>query len=158
MKSIPMVKVLLFVSLLIGLFTFSIVNTHTVSANEHSQQENFNKVYKIAKKQLGKKYVYGSTGPKSFDCSGFVKYVYKHGVGKDLPRTAQSQYKSSKKVSKHHLKPGDLVFFGGNKRSIYHVGMYIGKGKMIDSQNRGVVRENVKAPWWHAVGYSRIMK
>jgi len=34
--------------------------------------------------------------------------------------------------------------------------MYIGKGKMIDAQNRGVVREAVHAPWWHAVGYARV--
>lgn len=113
------------------------------------------KVYSQARKQLGKRYVYGAVGPNSFDCSGFSKYVYKKSINKTLPRTAQSQYNSYKKTSTKTRKAGDLVFFGSSKKRISHVGIYVGNGKMIDAQNRGVVTEKVVSPWWHCVGYCR---
>lgn len=113
------------------------------------------KIYSQARKQLGKRYVYGAVGPKYFDCSGLSKYVYKKAINKTLPRTAQSQYNKYKKASTSSRKKGDLVFFGGSKRSISHVGIYVGNGKMIDAQNRGVLTEKVASPWWHCVGYCR---
>ncbi len=116
----------------------------------------YSKLHKVAKAQLGKPYGWGSTGPSRFDCSGFTGYVYKKGASKKIPRTAQAQYNKYKHVSYKNIKKGDLVFFGGSKHSISHVGMYVGGGRMIDSQNRGVVTEAVHAPWWHAVGYARV--
>ncbi|WP_203639643.1 MULTISPECIES: C40 family peptidase [Levilactobacillus] len=116
----------------------------------------YDKIHKVAKAQLGKPYGWGSTGPSRFDCSGFTSYVYKKGASKQIPRTAQAQYNKYKHVSYKNIKKGDLVFFGGSKRSISHVGLYVGNGRMIDSQNRGVVTEAVHAPWWHAVGYARV--
>ncbi|WP_203642408.1 C40 family peptidase [Levilactobacillus andaensis] len=116
----------------------------------------YSKIHKVAKAQLGKPYGWGSTGPSSFDCSGFTSYVYKKGASKSIPRTAQAQYNKYKHVSYKNIKKGDLVFFGGSKHSISHVGLYVGNGRMIDSQNRGVVTEAVHAPWWHAVGYARV--
>ncbi|WP_288530243.1 C40 family peptidase [uncultured Secundilactobacillus sp.] len=110
-----------------------------------------------AKSQLGKHYRYGAVGPYAFDCSGLTGYVFKKAANKTLPRTAQSQYSRHSHVKKASLKKGDLAFFGSNAMSISHVGLYIGGGKMIDAQNRGVIVENVSAPWWHVVGYSRPM-
>ncbi|MDT6981175.1 NlpC/P60 family protein [Levilactobacillus zymae] len=123
----------------------------TVSTNT-----TFKSVYKVAKSHLGARYVYGAVGPNVFDCSGFTSYIYRKGANVTLPRTAQAQFNAYKHVKYANIKKGDLVFFGGSKYSISHVGMYIGKGKMIDAQNRGVVREAVHAPWWHAVGYARV--
>ncbi|WP_125573128.1 C40 family peptidase [Levilactobacillus huananensis] len=128
--------------------------TQPVSAS--AKTISYSKLHKVAKKQLGKPYGWGSVGPSRFDCSGFTKYVYKKGGSKSIPRTAQAQYNHYKHVSYKHIKKGDLVFFGGSKHSISHVGLYVGGGKMIDSQNRGVVTEKVHAPWWHAVGYARV--
>ncbi|WP_412989074.1 C40 family peptidase [Pediococcus siamensis] len=113
------------------------------------------KVYSEARKQLGKRYVYGACGPNSFDCSGLCKYVFSKSIKKTLPRTAQSQYNKYKKVSTSSRKKGDLVFFGSSKKRITHVGIYVGSGKMIDAQNRGVITEKVASPWWHCVGYCR---
>ncbi|CAI2561039.1 hypothetical protein AKUH1B104J_01900 [Apilactobacillus kunkeei] len=128
-------------------------NNNTAHADTKAQ---FTSVYRVAKTKLGARYVYGSEGSRTFDCSGFTKYIYSHSLGVNLPRTAQQQYHYSKKISKKHLKKGDLVFIGSSKNSIYHVGMYIGGGKMIDAQNRGVIRENIHAPWWHVVAYGRV--
>ncbi|MCT6823097.1 MAG: NlpC/P60 family protein [Apilactobacillus sp.] len=127
-------------------------------ANETTASANSSKyvsIYNVANSKLGTRYVYGSTGPSSFDCSGFVRYIFKHGANKNLARTAQAQYNTTKKISKKQLKKGDLVFIGASTKSIYHVGMYIGNGEMIDAQNRGVVKESIHAPWWHVVGYTR---
>ncbi|NLR08810.1 MULTISPECIES: C40 family peptidase [Lactobacillaceae] len=142
-----------FALVLVGAFAISMSTTTTASASSNS---NFKSVYKVAKSHLGARYVYGATGPSAFDCSGFTSYIYKKGAKTTLPRTAQAQYNKYKHVSYKNIQKGDLVFFGYSKGSISHVGMYIGGGKMIDAQNRGVVREAVHAPWWHAVGYARV--
>ncbi|GAX08129.1 cell wall-associated hydrolase [Secundilactobacillus silagincola] len=136
-------------------FTVAANMTHSTTASA-ATTPSYSKIYKVAKQQLGKPYGWGSTGPSRFDCSGLTSYVYKKGASKAIPRTAQAQYNKYKKVSYAHAKKGDLVFFGGSKHSISHVGLYIGGGKMIDSQNRGVIVESVKAPWWHHVGTARV--
>lgn len=143
--------------LVIALITFGITTlSTTINASADSDSDaHYSAVYNEAKKHLGSRYVFGAVGPTNFDCSGFTQYVYKKSVSKKIPRTAQAQYNGTKKVSKKNVQKGDLVYFGGSKSSISHVGMYIGNGKMIDSQNRGVVTENVYAPWWHVVGFSR---
>ncbi|WP_143461593.1 C40 family peptidase [Levilactobacillus enshiensis] len=142
-----------FALVLTGFFAVSETTTTTASA---ATADDFSNIYQVAKAHMGARYVYGATGPTAFDCSGFTGYVYKKGAGVTLPRTAQAQFNSLKHVTYKNIKKGDLVFFGGSKYSISHVGLYVGNGKMIDAQNRGVVREAVHAPWWHAVGYARV--
>lgn len=84
-----------------------------------------------AKQFLGVPYVYGGNGPKSFDCSGFTSYVYRH-FGYTLNRTASTQLSNGTSVSKSELQPGDLVFFRYNTSyPASHVGIYIGEGKFI---------------------------
>jgi cell wall-associated NlpC family hydrolase len=90
---------------------------------------------RIAKAQKGKPYRRGSAGPTAFDCSGLVKYVMKK-QHKKVPRTAQAQYKASKKVSKSHIKRGDLVFFNSGGH-IYHVGIYAGHHKIWHAPKPG---------------------
>lgn len=119
-------------------------------------QPTYKSVYKLAKKNMGKPYVYGATGPSAFDCSGFTSYIYKKAAKVSIPRTAAAQYQSAKKVSYKNMKKGDLVFFGYSAYSIYHVGMYVGNGQMIDAQNNGVVKEKVIAPWWDYYGSARV--
>ncbi|MCF6514577.1 hydrolase [Lactobacillus sp. S2-2] len=152
MNKIIKFSLLIIASLMIGII--GIQNSNTEASSVHK----YNDVYKVAKKQLGKPYIWGSVGPKGFDCSGLTSYAYKKGIKVNIPRTAQAQYSNVKKISRKNLKKGDLVHFGYSKRSISHVGLYIGKGKMIDAQNRGVIVERINSPWWHTVGYSRPAK
>lgn len=91
------------------------------------------KIANFARSLVGKPYVYGSTGPNSFDCSGFVMYVYKN-FGINLPRTSQAQAYVGKRIDKSELKPGDLVF-SNTYSSLSHVGVYIGDGKFVHSAN-----------------------
>ncbi|MDR0381790.1 MAG: SH3 domain-containing protein [Oscillospiraceae bacterium] len=93
-----------------------------------------------AKEFLGCKYRYGSMNGKTFDCSGFTSYVYKH-FGYALGRSAASQVSDGKKVaSRDDLKLGDIVLFRDpsiNRGAASHVGIYVGKGQFIHSSSRG---------------------
>jgi cell wall-associated NlpC family hydrolase len=72
------------------------------------------KAVAVARKQIGKPYRYGGAGPKSFDCSGLVQYVYRK-AGVKLPRTADAQHKHIKRHVKFaDLAVGDLVYFYGD--------------------------------------------
>ncbi|QJD54042.1 peptidase [Streptomyces phage Galactica] len=94
----------------------------------------------VAKAQKGDPYQWGAAGPHRFDCSGLVYYSYKK-VGKKLPRTAQAQYNSSRKVSPSKRQVGDLIFIGKSSKGIYHVGIYAGVkngyGMMWDAPKPG---------------------
>jgi len=94
------------------------------------------KVIDYAKDFLGCAYSYGADGPKSFDCSGFTMYVFKH-FDIDLPHSSASQAKKGSQVKKSDLIPGDLVFFKTSSKGISHVGIYIGKGDFIHASTGG---------------------
>jgi cell wall-associated NlpC family hydrolase len=110
------------------------------------------KALKIAAAQKGDAYKYGATGPSKFDCSGLTLYSFKH-AGKTIPRTAQGQYNKSKHISAGSRKPGDLVFFGGT-RSVYHVGVYAGSGKIWHAPKPGS-RVKLEKIWTKSVHYGR---
>ena len=81
----------------------------------------------FASKFLGRRYVWGSTGPKSFDCSGFTSYVFRN-EGIELPRTSRMQYRVGEKVNRNELKAGDLMFFSSprsGKGRVGHVAMVV---------------------------------
>ncbi|MFU0825175.1 C40 family peptidase [Clostridium sp.] len=84
-------------------------------------------------KFLGKPYVWASSGPNSFDCSGFTSYVYKK-FGYSLPHYTGAQAEMGRSVSRKSLKAGDLVFFN-TSGSNSHVGIYIGNGKFIHASS-----------------------
>ena len=111
-----------------------------------------------AKKYIGCSYVYGASGPSSFDCSGFTSYVFKqHGIS--LNRTAAGQYSNGVAVSRDQLQPGDLVMFG--KSGINHVGIYIGGGQIVHAANksRGVTTDTINSGYYNNnyVGARRVM-
>ncbi|MFD4758848.1 NlpC/P60 family protein [Streptomyces sp. NPDC058439] len=82
---------------------------------------------------LGKPYVWGATGPSSFDCSGLTQAAWR-SAGVSLPRTTYTQINAGQHVSRSELAPGDLVFFYSG---ISHVGLYIGNGQMIHAPRPG---------------------
>lgn len=94
----------------------------------------------VASAELGKPYVWGAEGPGSFDCSGLMQWIFSH-VGISLPRTAAQQQAATTRVASP--LPGDLVFYGA---PAYHVGLYIGGGKMIDAPDVGDVVK-VQSVW-----------
>lgn len=98
------------------------------------------KVVLEALNYLGVPYVWGGATPAGFDCSGLVSYVFERAVGKPLPHYTVSQEAYGKEVKLSELQLGDLVFYGERGAS-YHVGIYVGEGKMIHAPQPG---ESVK--------------
>jgi cell wall-associated NlpC family hydrolase len=108
-----------------------------------------NQVIQIAKAQLGDPWVFGATGPSSFDCSGLVIYAYKSagdlaliGGGRYRSATALYQYfRSLGKTSRTAATPGDLVVWGNGS----HIGIYLGGGLAISTLVGGVRIHRVNA-------------
>lgn len=85
---------------------------------------------KMVKAGTGKPYVWGATGPDSFDCSGLVQYALRE-MNKSFPHYSGDQWNASTPVS--DPKAGDLAFFGAGGSD--HVGVYSGNGKMFSAQS-----------------------
>jgi peptidoglycan DL-endopeptidase CwlO len=102
------------------------------------------KAVAVALAQLGSPYVWGAEGPSTFDCSGLTSFAYA-AAGVTIPRVSLAQfaaYAGMRSVDPLHLVAGDLVFFAdspGNPGTIHHVGMYIGKGMMVEAPHTGAV-------------------
>lgn len=82
----------------------------------------------FAAKFIGRRYVWGSTGPKTFDCSGFTSYIFRN-AGVTLNRTSRMQYTQGEPVKNtSDLRPGDLMFFSSprsGKGRVGHVAMVV---------------------------------
>jgi cell wall-associated NlpC family hydrolase len=93
----------------------------------------------------------GNSAETGFDCSGFVRAIFKETLGLVLPRSADQQAHATQKIDKSELKPGDLVFFNTMKRTFSHVGIYLGDNKFIHSPRTGssVRIEDMRIPYWN---------
>jgi cell wall-associated NlpC family hydrolase len=102
------------------------------------------KAVAVALAQLGSPYAWGAEGPATFDCSGLTSFAYA-AAGITIPRVSRAQaaaYGGLRPIDPLHLVAGDLVFFAdnpGNPSTIHHVGMYIGKGLMVEAPHTGAV-------------------
>ena len=82
--------------------------------------------------KVGSRYVWGTSGPNTFDCSGLTSYAYRQ-VGITLSRSSKAQYSGAgRKVSLSEIKFGDLVFYYS---PVSHVALYIGGGKIVHAAN-----------------------
>jgi peptidoglycan DL-endopeptidase CwlO len=91
-------------------------------------------VLEAALEQVGTPYEWGGSGPGGFDCSGLTSFAYR-AAGVSLPHSSRAQSRMGVAVSRSELAPGDLVFFGS---PVYHVGIYVGNGKMVHARTFGV--------------------
>jgi cell wall-associated NlpC family hydrolase len=94
-----------------------------------------------ARTRLGSPYVWGATGPSTFDCSGLTQWSYA-AAGVVLPRTSREQWFVGPHPSLDQLQPGDLLFWATNTAdpgTIHHVALYIGGGYMIEAPHTGAV-------------------
>lgn len=108
-----------------------------------------------ARRQIGKPYQYGGSGPGSFDCSGLTSWAWRH-AGKSLPHSSRAQYSATSRVGRDQIAPGDLVFFGRSVSGIHHVGIYAGGGYMIDAPETGRNVQYVPAFRSDLVGIGRV--
>jgi cell wall-associated NlpC family hydrolase len=107
-------------------------------------------VVRRAKRQIGTKYRWGSSSPKrGFDCSGLSMWVF-DGHGANLPHSSLMQYRLAgsggfRRIKKRsNLIKGDLVFFDTSRSAkVGHVGIYIGKKRMVSATTAGVEVDSV---------------
>ena len=96
-----------------------------------------------AKQFLGNPYVYGGTSlTNGADCSGFTMRIFEH-FGVSTGRTSRDQASNGKQISLSEIQPGDLLFYASGK-TINHVALYIGDGKIIhaSTSKTGIIISN----------------
>ena len=134
----------------------TVTKSETVASNPNGEA-----IIAYARNFLGYRYVYGTNGPNTFDCSGFVQYVYKH-FGYSISRSSSTQANDGVAVSKSNLQPGDILIFRDTSNSrIGHVGLYIGGGEFIHASNSktGVIISSLSSASYQKryVGARRIL-
>ncbi|MFI1768539.1 NlpC/P60 family protein [Streptomyces sp. NPDC020800] len=87
----------------------------------------------FATAQLGKPYVWGAEGPRSYDCSGLTSQAWAK-AGHPIPRTSQEQWKQLRHVDVKDMRPGDLIIYFDDAS---HVAMYVGDGAIIHAPRPG---------------------
>ena len=109
---------------------------------------------------IGTPYKWGGTTPNGFDCSGFVRYVYKRAYGINLPRTSKEMFKRGRFVSSYELATGDLVFFQSHFRGVDHVGIYIDDSQFVHASSHGVRKDTLELPYYKRrfIGGRRVIK
>jgi peptidoglycan DL-endopeptidase CwlO len=108
--------------------------------------------------RVGKPYVWGATGPDSFDCSGLVLWSMRH-AGIAMPRVAQEQYFTGPQVSLDDARPGDLLFWHydpTDPTDIDHVAIYLGNDKMVAAPHTGLDVQVTTVPTNDLAGVVRV--
>jgi murein DD-endopeptidase len=93
----------------------------------------------IALRAVGVPYRWGGSSPASgFDCSGLVYWAYGQ-LGVEVPHSSYALYDLGRRVARARLRPGDVLFFSG----LGHVGLYLGRGRMVHAPQSGRLVEIV---------------
>ena len=143
-------------------YGYSATDKITGIPGEAFNDETFAKLMQEATKYIGFPYQWGGSTPEtSFDCSGFVCWVYTHSGVHNLPRaSAQDIYNQCTPVSKDEVKPGDLVFFTGTyqtNKAVTHIGIYVGDNQMLHCGDP-IGYANLGNSYWvkHFYGFGRL--
>jgi cell wall-associated NlpC family hydrolase len=129
-------------------------NSDNASVSGSGQQ-----IANFASGYLGYPYVYAGAGPSGFDCSGFTMFVVQNTLGMDISHSVPTQYSMGTPVSRNQLQPGDLVFFENTfQPGLSHVGIYIGGGQFIHSENEstGVVVSDLNSDYYSSHYYGAV--
>ncbi len=130
---------------LVAILALPLLATSASATSKSTVLERRDKIEKRAKSQRGTSYRSGGSSTSGFDCSGFTRWVFQK-FGVSLPHQSGSQFDLGKRSSNKRiwkrgkLKPGDLVFQKTTSARVGHVGIYVGKGKMISSTSSSGVR------------------
>lgn len=114
------------------------------------------KAAKIACGKIGSPYVFGASGPSTFDCSGIILYAWSQATNGrvSLYHYTVTQYNETKRISRDQLIAGDLVFYFPG--SLHHVAMYVGNDYVVQAPHSGdVVRMTKMEAIGTIAGYGR---
>jgi len=127
-------------------------------AGEFMTRLQINTILRAAAGRVGKPYVWGATGPDSFDCSGLVQWSFAH-AGIRMPRVSQQQWFAGPHVAYADARPGDLLFWHydpTDPTNIDHVAIYAGNGMMLVAPHTGLYVEYVPVPLTNLAGVVRV--
>ncbi len=131
---------------------------------EYLEDETFARILEEAEKYIGYPYVWGGDSPEtSFDCSGFVSYVFTNSGVRNVGRLgATSLYGACQKITPEQARPGDLIFFEktiSGEDGITHCGIYVGDGFMLHCGSP-IGYANLSESYWqqHYFGYGRLVR
>lgn len=120
----------------------------------NAQKIKVDALIKTARSYYGVPYRTGGVSRSGMDCSGFTQTSYK-AIGVNLPRVSRDQAKVGQPIEKHHLKPGDLVFFAtGTPGRVNHVGIVTDSSNINDikfihaSSSRGIMETSMGINYW----------
>lgn len=137
---------------LVLLLSGFLLSPDTASGSRAHRKHEIHRAVVVARNQIGDPYVYGAAGPSAFDCSGLTMYAYAK-AGISLPRTAGEQAAAVRRIGRHHMRKGDLVFFY-NRGGIYHEGIFTGwrAGRRVvlhaPYSGRNVERQRIWTSHW----------
>ena len=126
------------------------------------EDETFRRLIEEAEKYIGYPYVWGGDSPEtSFDCSGFISYVFAASGVRDVGRLgATSLYGRCMPIAPQEARPGDLIFFEGTisgEEGITHVGLYVGGNHMLHCGSPIGYADLTDSYWQnHFYGYGRL--
>ena len=126
------------------------------------EDETFRRLIEEAEKYIGYPYVWGGDSPEtSFDCSGFISYVFAASGVRDVGRLgATSLYGRCMPIAPQEARPGDLIFFEGTisgEEGITHVGLYVGGNHMLHCGSPIGYADLMDSYWQnHFYGYGRL--
>jgi peptidoglycan DL-endopeptidase CwlO len=127
-------------------------------SGEFLTRTQINTVLQTAAHQVGKPYVWGATGPDSFDCSGLVQWSFA-AAGIRMPRVSQQQWFAGPHVNYVDARPGDLLFWHydpTDPTDIDHVAIYAGNGMMLVAPHTGDFVKYVPVPLTNLAGVVRV--
>jgi peptidoglycan DL-endopeptidase CwlO len=110
---------------------------------------------RFALAEVGKPYVWGATGPNTYDCSGLMLRAFQ-AAGIDLPRVSWQQFQAGGHVPVKQAQPGDLLFYAtdpNDPATIHHVMLYMGDGQMVEAPYSGESVRVRPVPW----GYNELV-
>jgi cell wall-associated NlpC family hydrolase len=110
-----------------------LIASGALSDKDGKPSDQGDKAVRYAMDQLGKPYKWGAEGPKEYDCSGLTSQAWGH-AGTPIPRTSEEQWARLPRIPLKELRPGDLVVYFPDAT---HVGMYLGKGKIVQAPRTG---------------------
>lgn len=137
--------------LLIAVFSTGLLfASNIMRGNGRELREKF---LNMAMAQMGKPYVYGSRGPNSFDCSGFIYYSAKESLDLYLPTNSGEQYSYCDKIKDSERQAGDLVFFKDKSSGpVTHVGIYLDDLTFLSAASSGprtgITISKFSEPYW----------
>jgi cell wall-associated NlpC family hydrolase len=132
--------------------TIEVIGEHYAKPLDSNKNKARNeKIVNQALNLAGTQYKFGGNNPETgFDCSGFVRYVYKQAANITLARTASAMSKQGESIQKNALQAGDLVFFNTTNYPNSHVGIYLGDNQIIHAPRTGrsVSIESIQSGYW----------